>query len=45
MKPSIGLRRRSAHPKITFEKLEDRKLLAAIDILAAGTSGTEQIPV
>ena len=42
MKPNIT-RRRSARPKITFEKLEDRKLLATIDILAAGTSGTEQI--
>ena len=43
MKPNITRRRRSARPKITFEKLEDRKLLATIDILAAGTSGTEQI--
>lgn len=44
MKPAIARRRhRSARPKITFEKLEDRKLLATLDILAAGTSGTEQI--
>ena len=42
MKPSIR-RRRSARPKITFEKLEERKLLATLDILAAGTSGTERI--
>ena len=31
MKPNITRRRRSARPKITFEKLEDRKLLATID--------------
>ena len=43
MKPSITRRRRSARPKVTFEKLEDRKLLATLDILAAGTSGTERI--
>ena len=43
MQPTIRPRRRSARPKITFEKLEDRKLLATLDILAAGTSGTEQI--
>ena len=43
MKPSICRRRRSARPKLAFEKLEERKLLATLDILAAGTSGTEQI--
>ncbi len=42
MQPAFS-RRRSAGPKLTFENLEDRKLLAALDILAAGTSGTEQI--
>ncbi len=42
MKPAVS-RRRSARPKLAFENLEDRKLLATLDIFAAGTSGTEQI--